>query len=132
ERDSLKEKLNQVAQVEFKRMKEDLGAPDRIETVEELRLFEASKKEAVGVKSGGGSVGRSSLNSDGTQSDNQTFSNRKDLIENIPEETKTQLWEKTIQGIKEKGGKLQMDMIEAEKAFENEGIYRKEKDKLLK
>jgi hypothetical protein len=122
ELESVKEKFRKVGEKILAEKKEQLGCDDpNVQSISDLKLWQAENKD-VGVRSGGGSSGRSTLNDDGQQSDNQSFNSRKSLIENIPEGTKNKLWEKTIQGIKEKDGKLAMDFSDVEKEFGNVGV----------
>lgn len=81
ENKDLKNKLETISRHLLRDKREALGAPDEINSLEELKLWEAEHTGATVKQTfSGGSSGRSSLNDEGQQSKGKTFDCQEDMI----------------------------------------------------
>lgn len=87
ERNTYKEMLDLVAQKEFEKKKAQLGAPDSIQTVEELKAFSEGKKANQRPIVQAGCV---PLSSQQSSSEPQVFDSQEALIDNLRDRCSTQ------------------------------------------
>jgi len=78
ENEDLRNKLTLVAHAEFERKKRSLGAPQEIETPEQLQGWEMAKKSKEGEK---GSFGTAPLSSQTSQNTDMEFESHEELVD---------------------------------------------------
>jgi hypothetical protein len=87
ERDDLKAKLEMVADVEFNKAKQRLGAPDFIETPEQLEKWQKEQNKNPEVTTGGGASGKTPL-SEPSSSGVKEYETYEEMYADVVERTK--------------------------------------------
>ena len=113
ENESLKENLRIIGELELNRKRSELGAPESIKTLSELKVWQNSQNDGNNSSSqiGRGSSGRSSLNQNGEQKDGNTFNSNEEMVDFIMQkceegnekykEIRDQMLHKTLNGLKD-------------------------------